>query len=98
MEEDFKLEEVDVESDISTNEHDEDLENALNSARKAMEGIFLIFYLLIFKARASSADVSTSASRTSNGRVPEIVEDFFRNYLFRHGFHSTLDCFEVFEE
>uniref|UniRef100_A0A8C2DY63 Sperm-associated antigen 16 protein n=1 Tax=Cyprinus carpio TaxID=7962 RepID=A0A8C2DY63_CYPCA len=83
-EDDYKYDEVTIDEELSIPEGEEDLETAV----KAVQG------------QTNATECTTQSQRVSSAKhaipkIPEVVDDFVRNYLVKMGMKKTLDCFQI---
>ena len=83
---DFVYEEVEVEEADDDDAVSEDLEAALRSLQPPNAG---------GDAGPSAAGPEEDGTSTRVTRLPEVVDDFIRNFLVRMGMHRTLETFET---
>ncbi|XP_036410913.1 sperm-associated antigen 16 protein [Megalops cyprinoides] len=79
---DYQYEEVPYDDGWSLTEGEEDFEAAVKALRERTDD-------------AGPVSKSVSAARHPVSSVPEVVDDFLRNFLVRMGMHRTLDCFQT---
>ncbi|XP_056586134.1 sperm-associated antigen 16 protein [Triplophysa dalaica] len=78
----YKYEEVTVEDELSVTQGEEDLETAVKAFRDRLDATECA------TPRVTSAKLPVST-------IPEVVDDFLRNYLLKMGLVRTLDCFQT---
>ncbi|XP_026855952.2 sperm-associated antigen 16 protein [Electrophorus electricus] len=77
----FDYEEITVEEE-SISEGEEDLEAAVKALRDRFDG-------------SESVIQRPSSDKQPITAIPEVVDDFLRNFLAKMGMHRTLDCFQT---
>ncbi|XP_076835806.1 sperm-associated antigen 16 protein [Brachyhypopomus gauderio] len=77
----FEYEEITVEEE-SISEGGNDLEAAVKALRDRIEG-------------SNSVTRQLSSDKQPITPIPEVVDDFLRNFLVKMGMHRTLDCFQT---
>jgi len=78
-EDEYTYDEVSVDDEYSITEGEEDLETVVKAARDQTE----------------CTTQSVSSARHPVPKIPEVVDDFLRNYLVKMGMKRTLDCFQT---
>lgn len=81
-EDDYIYDEVTVDDELSITEGEEDLETAIKAVRD--------------KTDATECTTQwVSSPKHPVPKIPEVVDDFLRNYLVKMGMKRTLDCFQT---
>ncbi|KAI7796415.1 sperm-associated antigen 16 protein [Triplophysa rosa] len=80
--EEYKYEEVTVEDELSVTQGEEDLETAVKAFRDRLDA-------------TECATQRVASAKLPVSRIPEVVDDFLRNYLVKMGLERTLDCFQT---
>ncbi|XP_051536077.1 sperm-associated antigen 16 protein-like [Myxocyprinus asiaticus] len=80
-EDDYKYEEVSVDDDFSITEGEEDLETTVKSLQARIDN--------------ECTTQRVISARQPVPKIPEVVDDFLRNYLVKMGMARTLDCFQT---
>ncbi len=83
-EDDYNYDEVTVDDELSIPEGEEDLETAIKAVQD----------------QTDATECTTQTQRVSSAKhpvpkIPEVVNDFVRNYLVKMGMKRTLDCFQI---
>ncbi|XP_038604731.1 sperm-associated antigen 16 protein [Tachyglossus aculeatus] len=81
-EDDYKYEEVSIDDDISFQEGDEDLAKAVQMVQEQAEDA------------QTMTQKTVPPSTQSVSEVPEVIEDFLRNFLIRMGMNRTFESFQ----
>lgn len=83
-EDDYKYDEVTVDDELSIPEGEEDLETAVKAVQDQTDA-----------TERTAQPQRVSSAKHSVPKIPEVVEDFVRNYLVKMGMKRTLDCFQI---
>ncbi|KAG9330733.1 hypothetical protein JZ751_022315 [Albula glossodonta] len=82
-EDDYAYEEVPFDDEWSLTEGEEDLEAVVKALCERADDTGAV------------SQSSISPAKLPVSRIPEVVDDFLRNFLVRMGMHRTLDCFQT---
>lgn len=82
-EDEYKYEEVTLEDELSVTEGEEDLETAVKAFRDRLD------------ATECATQRAVTSAKQPVSTIPEVVDDFLRNYLLKMGMERTLDCFQT---
>lgn len=82
-EDEYKYEEVTLEDELSVTEGEEDLETAVKAFRDRLD------------ATECATQRAVTSAKLPVSTIPEVVDDFLRNYLLKMGMERTLDCFQT---
>ncbi|XP_056302663.1 sperm-associated antigen 16 protein [Danio aesculapii] len=78
-EDDYQYNEVTVDDELSVTEGEEDLETAVKAALD----------------QTDASPLRVSSAKHPVPKIPEVVDDFLRNYLVNMGMKRTLNCFQT---
>ncbi|XP_061096944.1 sperm-associated antigen 16 protein [Conger conger] len=81
-EDDYEFEEVPIDDEWSLTEGEEDLGAVIKALCDRTDGI-------------GAVSESITPAQQHICQIPEVVDDFVRNFLVRMGMHETLDCFQT---
>uniref|UniRef100_A0AAY5KEJ5 Sperm-associated antigen 16 protein n=1 Tax=Esox lucius TaxID=8010 RepID=A0AAY5KEJ5_ESOLU len=81
-EDDYQYEEVLADGESSMAEEEEDLETAVRALRESSNEFGSVLQKL-------------SSAKQPISHIPEVVDDFLRNFLVKMGMTRTLDCFQA---
>ncbi|KAJ8385819.1 hypothetical protein AAFF_G00181750 [Aldrovandia affinis] len=78
----YEYEDVPLDDEWSLTEGEEDFETVLKALCTRTDG-------------TSAVSQNIPAAKQPISHIPEVVDDFLRNFLVRMGMHRTLDCFQT---